>query len=142
MDARARALYRERMTKTIALCALLAVTACSRWAGGSRTFNRAAMVTAQALLACDYGQTLDASLRGWGTAEDPFMREANPILGPTPSPTEVTVYAASVSTLLVAVYHALPERWRGLAPLATSAVQLYAVAGNAIVAPRPLCGVR
>jgi hypothetical protein len=80
------------------LVLLLALTGCL-----NRNKNHVAGGVAGALLACDYGQTLEASRSGWAD-----NTEHNMLLGERPSSTKLTAYFAVVA-LAAAGTVKLPE---------------------------------
>lgn len=80
--------------------------------------NRATLAASTAALACDWAQTRSVAERGWGT-----QREVNPIMGPTPTATQVDSYFAVVALWNVALWMALPKRLKSVPPLAVMAVE-------------------
>jgi hypothetical protein len=117
---------------------LVLTVACGLGACTMRNFNRATLVASHVTIACDYGQTLAVARGGWS---DPNMSEWNPVLGDTPSPMRLTAYNAVAIGVVTGAYLALPEKWRWLPAVVTVLVQLQTISANAIVAPRPWCGL-
>ena len=117
--------------RTIVIIALLA-TGC----GQLRNVNRASLVASTTSLACDWGQTRAAASAGWQGTE-----EANPMLGPTPTTTQVDTYFAVTAIVNAAIYVAMPERYRWILPSAVTAVQVDTIRGNLSTSPGPRCGL-
>jgi hypothetical protein len=94
----------------------LAAPACGEWVEGEFEIpsfmsmesidNPATLrLVANALFIIDWGQTRYA-------AHPPHLyKEANPILGPNPSDSEITTYFLGVMMLYNLAYYVLPEKW-------------------------------
>lgn len=96
--------------------------------------NRVGMAVAAASLACDYGQTRWHAARGWNG-----FREANPMLGPTPSTLTVTGWFLSTAIVGGLFSLTLPERIRPILYSGITGRQLVSVVRNAEYTP--VCGV-
>jgi hypothetical protein len=91
----------------------------------ARYIDTTLLATSTASIACDWGYTHKAAAAGWhGT------REANPMLGPTPSTSEVNVYFVGMMALNAAVWALTPAKIRGALPLAITVRQSSSIAGN------------
>lgn len=88
--------------------------------------DRVALATSTAALACDWGYTHAAAADGWRK-----FYEANPIMGPEPTTTEVSVYFASAITINAVVWALTPPTYRAALPAAVTARQTYSIAHNA-----------
>lgn len=94
-------------------------------AGACTHVNRATLLTSSALLACDWSQTRHAAAGGWE-----HYREANPVMGPTPTPRTVDTYFLSAAVLNTAIWYVLPESVRSVIPGIVSSVQAKTIVGN------------
>jgi hypothetical protein len=112
-------------------CAIPLLAGCSL-----RTVNRATLAASTAALACDWSQTRAHAAAGW-----PDTHETNPIMGERPHPLSVDAYFATSVALNVAVWLAMPERWRSAAPTALLAVQGDAIAESATKHHGTVCGL-
>ncbi len=123
-----------------AIVVLLALSGCAGTFGRSQPpalqhANRIALGLAAAALACDWAQTHSAAAGGWrGTFE------ANPLMGPAPSPGEVSLYMAGVGAALLVVWLTLPPRLRPALAGGVLVAEVHTVVGNLETAPG-LCGV-
>ncbi len=94
------------------------------------TANYAALTASTAALACDWGQSSGvASLGQRGVWRGHW--EDNPIMGPRPSQGEIGLYFATIAALNVAMWLALPKRYRWIAPTAIAVVQAPTILRNA-----------
>lgn len=125
--------------RAVAVLMALAATGCAAWdrrPGAQRWANRIGLAVMEAGVACDWGSTRNAAMRGWpGT-----LHEANELLGPRPSPSAVDLYMSWAALTLAVVHHAIPERWRPLLWVPVVAFQVDAVTYN--VHQTGFCGVR
>lgn len=87
-----------------------------------------------ASLMCDWNVTRAQAADGWPND----LREASPILGPTPTPRQVDRYFSVVTVLVVVGVRLLPEWLQPTANVAILAVEAPAI--NGWVPRRGLCG--
>ena len=121
--------------KTFILVLLLATTGCHSRALRYTNYVGTALMAGS--IACDWGQTNYAATYGWDDLE---MKEANPILGESPTPNQVNAYMAAATIVLVVGTHFLPD-WLQPAVYSTVIVkQSMSIVGNHAVG-LPLCGV-
>jgi hypothetical protein len=104
---------------------------------GCHQYNRATLVTSNALIACDWGQTRSAAETGWSHG----LREANPILGPTPSVGQVDNYMAAALVGNAILWYVLPEKIKWIVPTVVTLTQANVVRGNYYTVPRGSCGL-
>ncbi len=135
------------------LAIAVAMTACTpTWARA----NKAALVLADATLACDYGQTRWLSDGGrWDRPVDPsaaptfthagqaptpprYWYETNPILGRHPSDAQTGVYLGTIAFTATAAYPALPPWARSVLYFTLAGIETANVLTNN---HRGICGV-
>lgn len=117
------------MKRTVAVLAAIAVSGCAH-------MDVASLVTSEASLACDWGQTRSAAVAGWhGYAEE------NSIIGPNPSAMRVDMYFATAAILDAAVWLVLPKGWRSAPPVALTVMEAKVIHGNEATTAG-VCGVR
>lgn len=91
----------------------------------ARYVDTSLLASSTASIACDWGYTHRAAEDGWRG-----MREANPMLGSTPSTNEVSVYFISMLALNAAAWAMTPPKFRALAPLFVTTRQALAITNN------------
>jgi hypothetical protein len=105
-----------------------------------RVIDVTALAVSTAALACDWGQTHRAATEHWtGGSNGTGRHEANPIMGSAPSTRIVNVYFAATAALNVALWYALPKRYRSIVPVALTTVQAIQVSDN--IGSVSLCGL-
>lgn len=105
-----------------------------------RVIDTTALVASTAALACDWGQTHRAAAERWtGGANGTGRHEGNPIMGPTPSTRTVNVYFAATAAVNVALWYALPKRYRSIVPAVLTAAETMQVSSN--IGSVSLCGL-
>lgn len=104
--------------------ALVAVLASCTTAGR----DRATLALSTALLAADWNQTRSQAEVGWSST-----REANPLLGTAPDVHAVDSYFAIAALANVALWIALPPRWRSAIPVGVMAIEARIAIVNAPV---------
>ncbi len=87
--------------------------------------DRTLLATSTTVIACDWGYTHRAAEGGWKG-----VREANPMLGPTPTVGAVNTYFIGVIALNAAVWALTPEKFRAILPMGITARGVYSLTGN------------
>jgi len=85
-----------------------------------RRVNIAALVVSESMIAWDGLQTMDQARAGW-----PYLEEANPIMGTSPSPATVGIYFGSALVINAVAWLLTPPRYRAVLPAIVTAVQIH-----------------
>jgi hypothetical protein len=138
-----RQLNRGRILRTMpvmrtSVVVLAVLLGCAPTQRNKRIVSDFIFVASTTLTACDLGQSISVSEAGYQGQ----LREGNMLLGERPSSSTLVAYNAGVIAANAVAYKTTPERWRFAAPLVLGLVEMVVVMGNALVVPRPLCGVR
>lgn len=110
---------------------LLAAVALMVSSGACTHVNRATLATSTAALAVDWYLTRAFASRDWRCESgDGWAREKNPIISGRPSATTVDIYFAAVAVGNLALWLALDKRYKSIAPLAVTALQVHPIVNN------------
>lgn len=125
-----------KMIRALAIVVLL--SGCG--ASGLAIANGTALGVSTAALACDWGQTRAAAGTGWPNE----MRDANPIIGPRPTPSTVDVYFIAVIAANIGIWFVTPRRYRMFLPALVSLRETKSIVNNNDVRQVDLsaCGAR
>lgn len=116
------------MTNAIALVLVISLAGCSTAA--VRRLNHAGLAVSSASLAIDWCQTRTAASGGWaGGYVEGGMPTAS-VIGPQPSAGAVDAYFVVGSVALIGAAQLVPEKYRPLAYVAISAVEIIAIRNN------------
>ena len=93
---------------------------------GCATVNRVSLIAAEASIVADWHSTMWAADRKWPNGRT----EGNALLGPRPSPSEVSFYMASAVAATAVSYMVLPRWARAAVMFGITAVEISTVRGN------------
>lgn len=105
-----------------------------------RAIDATTLAVSMAALACDWGQTHRAASEHWtGGMNGTGRHEGNQIMGPAPSTRVVNMYFVTSAALNVALWYALPRRYRSIVPAVVATAETIQVSNN--IGSVSLCGL-